>query len=111
MNGFPYWQGADINQALGVFQASIANTRAAIGNKPFVVGETGWPTAGNNFGAAIPSTQNLQAYWSAAACYLQQEGISFYWFEGYDEPTKASGVEQNFGVANADGQLKIDLSC
>lgn len=111
-NGFPYFQGAPIETALQTFQESVAATRGAIGpDKPLVVGETGWPSEGENFGAAVPSLENEQRYWTETACYLLREGIPFYWFEAFDEPWKGEGVEESFGVADVNRQLKIDLNC
>jgi len=111
MNGFPYWQGSAIQDSFSTFKTAIANTKAAIGSKPFFIGETGWPTAGANFGTAKPDIANAQTYWKQAACYLQSQKISWFWFSAFDEPQKASGVEQHFGVAYAGRTPKISFTC
>ncbi|KAI5843171.1 glycoside hydrolase superfamily [Tricharina praecox] len=112
MNGFPYWQGATIGESLGKFKDAITNTRNAVGiNKPFVIGETGHPTKGDNFGNAVASVQNAAAYWKAAACYLQTTNIPWLWFSGFDEPNKSGTIEQNFGVALSNQPLKFSLKC
>lgn len=88
MNGFPYWQGATIETSEAVFYKSISDTKAAIGNKPFIVGETGWPTVGPDFiatdlpgtGPAHPSVENLQTFWKQSGCRLIAEKIPFFWF-------------------------------
>ncbi|KAF8534089.1 glycoside hydrolase superfamily [Trichophaea hybrida] len=112
MNGFPYWQGASIDQGLAKLQQAISATRQAVGySKPFVVGETGWPMNGSNFGAAVPSKANAQAYWKAAACWLMTTDYPWFWFSAFDEPDKSSDVEKSFGVALPNLQLKISLKC
>lgn len=114
MNGFPYWQGATPAQALDKLKDAIWNTRKEVGyEKPFLIGETGWPTAGDNFGAAVPSVENAQAYWKAAACWLQSSPSNYpwYWFSAWDEPNKAAGVERSFGVGTASQPLKFSLQC
>jgi len=111
MNAFPYWQGAKIEDALGNFQKAITVTKERTGNKPFLVGETGWPTKGPNFGEATATVENSQKYWKAAHCFMKKEKIPGYWFSGFDEPQKAGEIEQNFGIATADRQPKIDFSC
>lgn len=119
MNGFPYWQGATIETAKDIFYKSIADTKAAIGGKPFIVGETGWPTAGDNFvspdtpgtGPAVPSVANLQTFWREAGCALQNDKIPFFFFSTFDEPQRDGAIEQNFGVATSDKNLKISLQC
>lgn len=111
MNAFPYWQGAKIEDALGKLETAIKLTKEKTGNKPFVVGETGWPTKGPNFGDATATVENSQKYWKAAACFLKKEKIPRYWFSGFDEPQKTGEIEQNFGIATADRQPKIDFTC
>ncbi|KAF8251007.1 glycoside hydrolase [Wilcoxina mikolae CBS 423.85] len=114
MNGFPYWQGAPVEQGLAKLQEAVANTRAVIGGKPFMIGETGWPSKGDNFGASVASKDNAQKYWKAAACWLQTTNYPWYWFSAFDEPNKGAdhgGVERYFGVAQADQPLKISLKC
>ncbi|KAI5815344.1 glycoside hydrolase superfamily [Pyronema omphalodes] len=114
MNGFPYWQGAPIDQGLAKLKQAIWDTRKAVGyEKPFVLGETGWPSAGPNFGAAVASRENAEKYWKAAACWLQTSPSNYpwFWFSGFDEPNRESTIEQNFGVADANQNLKFSLKC
>lgn len=112
MNGFPYWEGVYIDNALAAFKTSIAKTKAAIGTKPMMIGETGWPTAGPKFGLAVANTANLQKYWTATACWLQKSGtMSWFWFEAFNEPKKGTTIEQNFGVASSNMGRKINLTC
>jgi exo-beta-1,3-glucanase (GH17 family) len=99
MNGFPYWQGATIDQGLAKLKQAIWDTRKAVGyDKPFIVSETGWPTKGPNYENAVASVENAAAYWKAAACWLQTTNYPWLWFSGFDEPNKSSVIEQNFGV-------------
>ncbi|KAL7272921.1 hypothetical protein RUND412_004255 [Rhizina undulata] len=111
MNGFPYWQGATIDAALSTFQTAISNTKAAIGSKPFIVGETGWPTVGPNYENAVASLDNLRSYWKSAGCWMESQGIPFFWFSAFDEPQRTSTIEQNFGAAWSGQTLKLSLSC
>jgi len=82
MNAFPYWQSAQIDDAQGVFQTAIDNTKAAIGGKQLIIGETGWPTGGPDFGAAHPSVENLQKFYKSTGCYLRNSKIPHFWFSG-----------------------------
>ena len=114
MNGFPFWQGATPGEALEKLKQAIWDTRRAVGyEKPFVIGETGWPSRGPNFGAAVASLENAQAYWKAAACWLQASPSNYpwFWFSAWDEPNKAEGVEQAFGVGMNTQPLKFNLQC
>jgi len=111
MNGFPYWEGATVAQGLDKLKEAIAKTKAHTGAKPFVIGETGWPTYGPNFQNAVASKANLQTYWKAAGCYLISQRIPFFWFSAFNEPNKQSAIEQNFGVGYSSRALFIDLKC
>jgi len=111
MNAFPYWQGAQIDAAKGVFQEAVANTKAAIGEKQLIIGETGWPTGGPDFGDAHPSVENLQKFYKSTGCDLRGSKVPHFWFSGFDEPNKTSDIEKNFGIATSDRNLKIDITC
>ncbi|RPA85053.1 glycoside hydrolase [Ascobolus immersus RN42] len=111
MNGFPYWEGATVAQGLDKLKEAIAKTKAHTGSKPFVIGETGWPTFGPKFGSATASKANAQAYWKAAGCYLISQQIPFFWFSAFNEPKRESVIEQNFGVGYSNRVLFVDFKC
>jgi len=111
MNGFPYWQGTKINGGLAKFQEAITNTKNAIKGKPFIVGETGWPSAGPSFGDADASLENTRKYWKDAACWLQKQNMPWFWFSGFDEPNKQSTIEKNFGIAWSGQTSKVTFTC
>lgn len=112
MNAFPYWQGVNVEIGLKTFQEAITNTRNAIGSsKPFVVGETGWPTAGPKYENAIPCKSCLQKYYTDVACWLQKQSYGWYWFSGFDEPKRETEVERNFGIAWYGQTPKVNFTC
>jgi len=113
-DGYPYWQGSDISDSVSVFTQSINAVVAVAQGKEVWIGETGWPTAGANYGAAVPSVANLQAYWNGVICNqgpLSGGDINYFWYSAYDAPSAAAGVEQYFGVADSSRTLKINLAC
>ncbi|KAF8477583.1 glycoside hydrolase superfamily [Kalaharituber pfeilii] len=112
MNAFPYWEGVNVEAGLQTFQTALQNTRNAVGSKPIVVGETGWPSAGPAHANATPCEDCVQKYYSTTGCWLQQSGtIGWFWFSGFDEPQKFSTIEKNFGIARSDRKLKVNLTC
>ena len=82
MNAFPYWQGAKIEDAPQVFRDAVAITKSKTKGKPFIVGETGWPTDGPNFEDATTSVGNLKSYWSTIGCELRSQQVPNFWFSG-----------------------------
>lgn len=110
MNGFPYWQDVSVEAGLAKFKEAIAATRKAIGdNKPFIIGETGWPSAGPTRGPAVANLEATRAYWKATVCWLQQRNYPWFWFSAFDEPKRESVVERNFGIAWSGRTPKVEL--
>ncbi|KAJ3101924.1 glycoside hydrolase 3 protein [Phlyctochytrium planicorne] len=68
---------------------------------PIVFGEVGWPTAGDNMGAAVPSIDNLYSVIQEWTCQAKVRSVEYFWFEYSDErwkPNIFGGVERNFGL-------------
>ncbi|XP_012569123.1 glucan endo-1,3-beta-glucosidase-like [Cicer arietinum] len=74
------------------------------GNVSLVIGETGWPTAGNG---AITNTENAKAYNSNLIKHVESgvgtpkrpgQNIDVFIFAMFNENLKAAGVEQNWGL-------------
>jgi glucan 1,3-beta-glucosidase len=85
-----------------------------------MTGETGWPgDGGSDYGAAIASTSNAASYWKSTVCGLLDWGVDLFWFEAFDEPTKAPAIgqdgqsedETHWGAFTADRSAKFSLSC
>lgn len=111
MNGFPYWQDASVEQGLEKFTKAIEVSRTHAGrDKIFVIGETGWPTAGPARGPALATVDALQKYWEAVGCFLVKENMPWFWFSGYDEPARESEVERNCGITRWDGTPKVNFN-
>lgn len=109
MDGYPYFQGATINDAARVFWESVGATKAAVQRvkpgTPVWVTETSWPVSGANFGAAVPSVANAQRYWKEVACGAFPQ-ISTFWYAYQDYNANPS-----FGVIGRDQNPVHDLRC
>ncbi|EER35430.1 glucan 1,3-beta-glucosidase precursor [Candida tropicalis MYA-3404] len=121
-NFFAYWQGSDISNASYVFfddaMQALQTIQTAKGQTDieFWVGESGWPTEGQNFGAAEPSVDNAAEYYQKAICALRAWGIPVSVFEAFDETWKPTtsdtqGVENSWGVWDSSRKLKYPISC
>lgn len=83
------------------------------------VGETGWPTDGSKYQAAVPGVQSAQTYWSTGVCGMLAWGVNVFSFEAFDEPWKPKSTgqdgnvadETHWGVFNADRTSKYDTKC
>lgn len=120
-NAFSYWQGQNISTAAQSFFDDVTSTIWALErvdpdhSKKLIIGETGWPTAGNSFQLAVPSIENAHTFFhkginSARAC-----GLDVIVFEAFDENWKPAtsgieGVENNWGVFYDNGVPKYSIA-
>ncbi|MDT0622233.1 glycosyl hydrolase family 17 [Croceitalea vernalis] len=85
--------------------------------KPIHIGETGWATVSNGFygpeGSKATDEYKEALYYNHMREWTNLEGISCFYFEGFDEQwkdaTNAKGSENHFGLINLKGQAKYAL--
>lgn len=126
-NAFSYWQGQTIANSTGSFFDDIMQafghiqTVAGGADKApeLWVGETGWPTAGDNYQQAVPGIDSAKTFWQKGICGILDWGVNVFFFEAFDESWKPVSVGQDGSVAdethwgawNADRTPKWDISC
>ena len=107
-----------INGNGGVIPYAIAELRNAYrdvknaqgANKPVILAETGWPTAGPTWiGSAQPTPENARGYWDVVQAWAKSSNVNVVWFNSYDEEWKpVEGVlnANNWGLFYGDGNVK-----
>ena len=109
MDGYPYYQNSNINDAYNVFWKSVQDTRDVVNRvKPGTwvwITESGWPVSGPQMGAAVASRSNAQQYWSQVACSAFSQAHTF-WFDLQDYTSNPS-----FGVVDANFNPILNLKC
>jgi exo-beta-1,3-glucanase (GH17 family) len=65
--------------------------------KKVVISETGWPTRGEQYGAAVPSYENAMRYFIQTQEWVQKENIHLFYFSSFDEVWKINH-EGEFGA-------------
>jgi len=114
-NIHPFFGQVSASDAGDNLEQQFSALKSKLNGKDVIIGETGWPTAGQSNGQAVPSVENLQSYVKQLQC--QNSGLKYYVFDGYDSPWKSPGnldVEQHWGLWGADGSSKginIKVSC
>ena len=90
VNIYPFWSGSNIATAFDDFLTCYTQVREAYPGKEVIIGETGWPSAGNTIGQAVPTSTNSLAYLQKILDWSNSNSIKCYYFEAYDEPYKVT---------------------
>jgi exo-beta-1,3-glucanase (GH17 family) len=98
VNIYPYYNGIAIDQAVNYLITQFNLVKSAYPNKPIMIGETGWPSAGATIGAAAASVQNEETYVTQVLSQTYSNGIGVLIFEAFDEAWKNSVGQGNFGI-------------
>ena len=108
-NCYPFWEGADIDVAAQYLRRMHALVKAAGGDKPVVVTETGWPWKGEAVAGAVPCADHAMRYFVDVAQWGRREGVKLFWFSSFDEPWKLAQegeVGTQWGLWDKDERLK-----
>jgi len=83
---------------------------SACPGKEIVITESGWPSAGADYGVAVPSLANEQTALQALNC-AASGGAKIYAFEYDDLAWTANANEQSFGIFNKGLNFATIFSC
>jgi exo-beta-1,3-glucanase (GH17 family) len=109
VNYYPYWSGVAIEDAMPTLASWHDEVVKYAGGKPIIVSETGWPSAGDVVGAAVPSEDNASRFFLEFVSWARANDVEFTYFSAMDEPWKASheGPQgAHWGYRDKDGTLK-----
>jgi glycoside/pentoside/hexuronide:cation symporter, GPH family len=87
-NCYPFWEGAHIDVAAQYLRRMHGLVKAAGGDKPVIVTETGWPAQGQAVGGAVPSADHAMRYFIDVQQWGRREGVKLFYFASFDEPWK-----------------------
>jgi exo-beta-1,3-glucanase (GH17 family) len=108
-NFYPYWEGTAVGNAVCSLQQEYQQLASAAGSKTVVISETGWPSAGNAVGAAVPSAANANLFTQQFLSWAAANGIPTFFFEAFDEAWKVpyEGPQgAHWGIWDATGVIK-----
>jgi exo-beta-1,3-glucanase (GH17 family) len=107
-NMFPYWENVNIDKAVPYLANSFRKVSKVAKGKEVLV-ETGWPTEGEQKGEAVASPANARRFLDSFRDWARSHGVSYYYFEAFDELWKATHEGQvgaHWGIWDQDGNLK-----
>jgi exo-beta-1,3-glucanase (GH17 family) len=108
INAYPFAQGVRLDSAIDYIDAAYRRIKAKVGSKEVIV-ETGWPSAGDSRGEAVPGSKNAGRYLSEFISWAQAKGVRYFYFEAFDEPWKIrneGSVGAHWGLWDKNGEMK-----
>ncbi|MBL8376673.1 MAG: hypothetical protein JNM79_02285 [Burkholderiales bacterium] len=111
----PYWEDhpVGIDGAARHVREIAAKARAALAPLPLWIGETGWPAAGRQRGAASPGVVEQARLVRELVAMPPPEARDFNLIEAFDQPWKRAlegAVGGAWGMFDADGRQRIAFS-
>jgi len=109
VNYYGYWEGLAVDKAIAALHGWHMEVVAAAKGKPIVVSETGWPSAGDTNGNAVPSDNNAAFYFKNFISWARANNVLYFYFEAFDEEWKRlyeGEVGAHWGLFDKDGVMK-----
>lgn len=110
VNIYAYWEQVDARDALNHLKTNYQRVVTAYPGKQIVIGEVGWPTAGNAQGAAVPNPGNARRFFKDVLIWMHTNSINGYWFSSHDEQWKTAsegGLQgASWGIWQSNGVMK-----
>ncbi|MFK8014755.1 MAG: glycosyl hydrolase family 17 protein [Gammaproteobacteria bacterium] len=109
VNCYPFWESCPAEFAVLYMKDMYRRAQSVANGKPVIVSETGWPTVGTPFGAAVPSFENALEYFIKTYQWAEQDEVDVFYFSSFDESWKVGDegdVGAYWGLWDTKGQLK-----
>lgn len=109
VNCYPFWESCDAQYALLHMKEMYRRAVNVANGKKVIISETGWPSVGSPYGAAVPSYDNALAYFIDAYNWANDEDIEIFYFSSFDESWKVGDegdVGAYWGLWDKNGNLK-----
>ncbi|WP_018973112.1 glycosyltransferase [Rudaea cellulosilytica] len=111
---YPYWEKIPRKDAVGIgLLGTYVQMQSEFPGKKILIGEVGWPSAGDRNQVAVPSVEDEAQFirqWVKEASWRK---LDYYIFEAFDQPWKESiegRVGAYWGIYGADRQPKFSFT-
>ncbi len=110
-NLYPFWETVALEVSIDYMNKMYEFVNAHAKNKPIIISETGWPSKGEAYGAAMPSYENAMRYFIQAQLWAKQHQIPMFYFSSFDEVWKMNHEGEYgayWGLWDKDGNYKYN---
>jgi glucan 1,3-beta-glucosidase len=110
-NCYPFWEHCALDIAVEYMKKMYELAKEHAKGKKVIISETGWPTKGEQYGAAVPSYENAMRYFIHTFEWANQEDIQLFYFSSFDEVWKINHEGEYgayWGLWDKDGHLKFN---
>jgi exo-beta-1,3-glucanase (GH17 family)/cellulose synthase/poly-beta-1,6-N-acetylglucosamine synthase-like glycosyltransferase len=105
----PYWEGVPAEDGISYIDTRLRELRNTYPDKPILLAEVGWPSAGPKRNHARPSLISQAIFLRAFVQYASKTKLEYIWMEAYDQPWKIAQegrVGSHWGLFTADRKAK-----
>ncbi|MEM1056164.1 MAG: glycosyl hydrolase family 17 protein [Bacteroidota bacterium] len=109
VNCYPFWESCPAEYSLLYMKEMYRRAVRVANGKKVIISETGWPTQGTPFGAAVPSHESTLEYVINTYTWAEEDGIEVFYFAAFDEAWKTGNegdVGAYWGLWDSKGHLK-----
>lgn len=109
-NCYPFWEHCALEISVEYMKKMYELVAQNAHGKPIVISETGWPTKGEQYGAAVPSYANAMRYFINTFEWANKENIPLFYFSSFDEVWKINHEGEYgayWGLWDKDGVFKF----
>ncbi len=109
-NCYPFWEHCALEISVDYMKKMYELVSQNAKGKKVVISETGWPTRGEQYGAAVPSYENAMRYFIQTQEWVQKENIHLFYFSSFDEVWKINHEGEYgayWGLWDKDGVFKF----
>lgn len=109
-NTYPFWEGFPITLAGLQLKKAYTELKNVDPSKKVIISETGWPSAGEVVGDAVPSQINALKYFVDTQLWAKNNDIEVFHFSSFDEAwkiTEEGELGANWGLWDSKGTLKF----
>jgi len=87
-NCYPFWEHCSLDIAVEYMKKMYNLVKQNAKGKEIMISETGWPSAGSQYGGAVPSYTNAMSYFIQTQKWALTEQIPVFYFSSFDEVWK-----------------------